>query len=222
MVLSAVLHWLCSQSIFLVSIRFDHHAMEFPDQKCLNRDGLSYSSMTSCTDEFLTCGYSPTAILSTICVGAAMLAFLLVAERFKFKDGGMPVTGSCSAAISAACHSYEGNQLGQSDTEQGDRFSVHTTPLQVSEDVEDSGLLDAGELDAACRPVQWGDMGFYTELTGGLVRGKAGKFSGNASLVTRGRRVGHCGFSSPKVKTPVKGGLYAGSLSSQQENIGSS
>jgi hypothetical protein len=209
MVLSAVLHWLCSQSIFLVSIHFNHSALENPDQTCNESISPLYDDPYACTSEYLSCGYSPVAIFSTICVGAAMLGFLLVIGCFRFKNGGMPVAGSCSAAISAACHSTGGDQLGESKMQRGDRLGLHKVPLLASEEAEEGGSLEAGELDAACRPVQWGDMGLYTELAEGLAGVEVGAFSSDASLVQR-RRVGHCGFSSQKVGVPREGELYAG------------
>lgn len=54
-------------------------------------------------EDTTTCGYSPAVILSTLSVGAAMLA-CLVLIAFKRLKSGMPVAGSCSLAIAAACH----------------------------------------------------------------------------------------------------------------------
>src|SRR5262249_12286082 len=135
--------------------------------------------------------------------------FLLVAERFRFKIGGMPVAGSCSAAISAACHSTGGDRLGESKIQGSDGLSSYNVPPLASEEVEEGGSLEAGGLDAACRPVRWGDMGIYTESAEGLAGGKVDTFSRGTSLVKR-RRVGHCGFSSQKVGVPHEGELYAG------------
>ena len=119
-----------------------------------------------------------------------MLAFLLVTGRFRFKNGGMPIAGSCSAAISAACHSTgESNEI----------------PLPAFEEAEEGGLLEVGGLEAAFRPLRWGDMGVYSELAEDLAGEEV-----DASLVKR-RRVGHCGFSSQKVGVPGEGELYAGS-----------
>lgn len=50
-----------------------------------------------------TCGYSPAAIVSTVSVGVAMMACLIL-MAFKRLKSGMPVAGSCSLAIAAACH----------------------------------------------------------------------------------------------------------------------
>lgn len=55
-------------------------------------------------DDTTTCGYSPAATVSTLFVGGAMVA-CLVLLAFKRLKSGMPVAGSCSLAIAAACHS---------------------------------------------------------------------------------------------------------------------
>ena len=96
MALSGLLHWLVSQSIFLVAIaRYD-------------RDGnpvRAYSSAagSSFQGEYLTCGYSPVAILGVILVGIVMVAVLLAQGLRRFAPG-IPLVGTCSAAIAAACH----------------------------------------------------------------------------------------------------------------------
>lgn len=98
MAVSAVLHWLVSQSIFLVSIdRYDWKGEQVV-RSIPQSDGSDVVSK-----EFLTCGYSPLAILCVIMLGVGLLiAFLLVGLR-RFAPG-IPLAGSCSAAISAACH----------------------------------------------------------------------------------------------------------------------
>ncbi|KGO39900.1 Peptidase C78, ubiquitin fold modifier-specific peptidase 1/ 2 [Penicillium expansum] len=88
LVVSAVLHWLVSQSFFFVQvIPFDRHGVP---QK-------------SYPDVLVTCGYSPVAIIFGIIVGGFLpiVAVLLGLRRFR---SHMPLAGQCSAAISAACH----------------------------------------------------------------------------------------------------------------------
>ncbi|KAE8318728.1 hypothetical protein BDV41DRAFT_560561 [Aspergillus transmontanensis] len=86
MTFSALLHWLLSQSLFVVGI--ESYTANF------QRDP---------TRDFITCGYSPPAILSAILVGVAMVVWL-VGFSFRRLESGMPVAGSCSLAIAAACH----------------------------------------------------------------------------------------------------------------------
>ncbi|DAA77384.1 TPA_exp: Uncharacterized protein A8136_6644 [Trichophyton benhamiae CBS 112371] len=85
MTTSGILHWLISQSFFLVGI-------EAYDQN-LQRDPASDISV---------CGYSPIAIVCSISLGTAMIS-CLVGLGFKPFKSAMPVAGSCSLAIAAAC-----------------------------------------------------------------------------------------------------------------------
>ena len=82
---SAFLHWLCSQSIFLVSIAVN-------DAK---NDGDIV--------KFSTCGYSPLAILGMTIMGIFMILVAFTVGNREFKSRA-PAVGSCSASISAMCH----------------------------------------------------------------------------------------------------------------------
>ena len=83
---AAVLHWLLSQSIFLVKIEvFDPYHNFVPD------GGI------------LTCGFSLYALFITLIVAAVMLiAFFIIGLRPL--DTIMPFAGNSSLAVSAACH----------------------------------------------------------------------------------------------------------------------
>lgn len=86
MVISGALHWLVSQSIFLARITvFDN----------LNREDQRWSVST--------CGYSSIAIATVLFVGSGALLFAN-ATGFRRYPAGMPLAGSNSAVISAACH----------------------------------------------------------------------------------------------------------------------
>ena len=83
---ASVLHWLVSQSIFVVRINaLDPYHQ--PDE---------YGSISGN-------GYSAYALVIVIILGGVML-LALVLNGFRKLDPGMPVVGSCSLAISAACH----------------------------------------------------------------------------------------------------------------------
>lgn len=83
---SSVLHWLVSQSIFLARVNVvDSQNLEVVDA------GLS------------TCGYSPIAIIFAIILGS-VIVLVGIANGLRKARVGMPLVGSCSAAISAACH----------------------------------------------------------------------------------------------------------------------
>ena len=53
-----------------------------------------------------TCGYSPMAMIVIIILGS-IVVLLGIFNGFRKARGGMPLAGSCSAAISAACHPPE-------------------------------------------------------------------------------------------------------------------
>lgn len=82
---SATLHWLISESIFLV--RVDYYQQGEQDES------LSFSRT----------GYSPLPILIVLVLGITMLT-VLVAHAFRKLSSPMPVVGSCSVAIASACH----------------------------------------------------------------------------------------------------------------------
>ena len=86
-ILSGVLHWLVSQSLFLVNIQEYDNDSESIDEN---------NSITAL-------GYSCIAIITTIMLGSITIA-VGIAMGFRRYEGGMPLAGSCSAAISAACH----------------------------------------------------------------------------------------------------------------------
>lgn len=86
LIASSTLHWFVSQSIFLARIKvFDSQGVEITDV------GIS------------TCGYSPMAIMSVIILGS-IIVLVGIANGFRELSHKMPLAGSCSAAISVACH----------------------------------------------------------------------------------------------------------------------
>lgn len=100
LVLSGALHWLVSQSLFLASI-----TTELRDGRTLAEDTVS------------TCGYSPIAMVLTLSVGCLMLVGIVGVGFWKV-SADLPIVGSCSAAISAACHPPPGQE------------NAHLLPLQ--------------------------------------------------------------------------------------------
>lgn len=90
---SGLLHWLISQSIFLVFLEVYWNPVE---EGLENRD----TDMSNNT----TCGWSPPGLVSVIIVGGVMIIFLVATGFQRLSSETMPVAGSCSAAISAACH----------------------------------------------------------------------------------------------------------------------
>ena len=86
---SSTLHWFVSQSIFLARVNvIDSTGAEVPKV------------------EISTCGYSPMAMIVVIILGS-IVVLLGICNGFRKARVGMPLAGSCSAAISAACHPPE-------------------------------------------------------------------------------------------------------------------
>jgi len=96
LIVSAVLHWLVSQSIFVVFVQ------------SYGTDG-AFNGNPDGDAAIYTCGFSPSAILTTIIVGSVVLC-LGIANGFRQYKPGIPLAGSCSAAISAACHPPPGDE----------------------------------------------------------------------------------------------------------------
>ena len=84
--ISAILHWLVSQSIFLAVVTI-------------------YDELGDLKSNFAvsTCGFSPIAMIYVVIVGVVLAIGILVLGWMKL-DSGVTVVGSCSAAISAACN----------------------------------------------------------------------------------------------------------------------
>ena len=111
-ILSGILHWLVSQSLFLVEVRsFNGKGVEDAEY------GLT------------ALGYSCIAIIFTILLGSLTIGIGL-AMGFRRYDGGMPLATSCSAALSSACHqptkdidaAFGAVQWGVPEGDTGDTF----------------------------------------------------------------------------------------------------
>ncbi|KAL4882211.1 hypothetical protein BJY04DRAFT_50215 [Aspergillus karnatakaensis] len=91
LVFYTALHWLISQSLFYI---------EFQPFNIYNQQQGRESSL----------GYSPIAIFCAIIVGSVMVC-LLIGLGLRKLPSRMPLAGSCSLAISAACHPPNGEDL---------------------------------------------------------------------------------------------------------------
>ena len=165
MVISAVLHWLVSQSIFLVV--FDYYSNEG-------------SSDPSLGQEIIRCGFSPLAILMIVIVGFLILLVAITTGFSRYPEVGMPLAGSCSLAISAACHPPPNDD-------------------RPSEKPVMWGALKEGVADT--------DIGEEHSLFRPLDSQQASSVNAEGPEMTK---VGHCTFTSLPVEEPVKGELYAG------------
>ena len=88
---SSVLHWIVSQSILLARVNV------------IDSTGSEVSGLGTST-----CGYSPMAMIFVIILGS-IVVLLGICFGFRKSRGGMPLAGSCSAAISTAYHPPEGD-----------------------------------------------------------------------------------------------------------------
>jgi hypothetical protein len=88
MALSGILHWLVSQSIFLVDIDYRRHL------------GSEDAWVTDQSE--LSCGYSPLAIIFTLISGVLMLVAVAGFGSIRLRSN-MPVVANSSSAIAAAC-----------------------------------------------------------------------------------------------------------------------
>jgi hypothetical protein len=182
MALSAFLHWLVSQSFFLVSLTTD------PFAYVENKGYLEISRKR----ELFTAGYSLMAILTTIGVGFCMVLIAVLIGFRKHKNGFMPVAGTCSAAISAACHLK---------AFQDEDCSDHSAPFSTS--MRESNKREIAS-EAALLPLQWGvTHASSTKMPPGVE---------NIEGLKIGPHIGHCSFSSRQVQMAeesLEGGLYA-------------
>lgn len=92
LLVSGLLHWLVSQSIFLARIA------------ALRNDGVEDE-----VNSVSTCGWSPIAMIGVLFIGAIFILTTVAISCRKYTLG-MPLVRSNSAAISAACHPPEGDQ----------------------------------------------------------------------------------------------------------------
>ena len=106
--LSVILYWLVSQSLFLARVA-SYDSIREEDK----------SEMKS------TIGYSCIAIISVIIVALGIL------NGFPRYRSGMPLVGSCSAAISVACHASDSPVFAVSTHRNLNRSWNHS-PLELS------------------------------------------------------------------------------------------
>ena len=100
LIFSGFIHWLISQSIFLVVIEYRH----------FDYQSDSWTRKLSDIDKtFSGCGFSPLAIVILSVTIGVMFVALMITACWRLKTT-MPLAGNCSAAIAAACHISAGEQ----------------------------------------------------------------------------------------------------------------
>lgn len=141
---STLLHWLASQSVFTVSLVDGGDAGEAGAA----RDDISGKETAAPaaeqSDRFFGCGFSPLAMALLLVALLALLACLLAAALPRFKTG-MPVVGSCSAAIAAACRPHPRR-------EEAGAVSSESASCKGLPD----GAIDCSEEDISASPLSWG------------------------------------------------------------------
>ena len=98
LVLSGTLHWLVSQSVFLALVNWYNNGKldENSIEAMFTEDHGVYQGVS-------TLGYSCIAIITVITLGGIVVLVGILHGFRKYKPG-VPLAGSCSAVISAACH----------------------------------------------------------------------------------------------------------------------
>ncbi|KAI4948952.1 hypothetical protein J4E91_005414 [Alternaria rosae] len=116
MVISGILHWLVSQSIFLIAIDF-YDAFGNPAAR---------PPPGNIAWDYKTLGYSPSGAIAVLVLGGLLVISIITAGYIPYKRG-MPLAGSCSMAISAACHPIEQVDGGENIAEKKLQWGVVNT-----------------------------------------------------------------------------------------------
>jgi hypothetical protein len=102
----ALLHWLASQSIFVVSVEWwANVSRTVPESTEMEVGEWGRDDW----HDFATCGYSPLALFIFIIFAAVFLVVMVGVGR-RWLEEGIPVVGSCSLGIAAACHVDTGEE----------------------------------------------------------------------------------------------------------------
>ncbi|CAM1509531.1 Fc.00g032700.m01.CDS01 [Cosmosporella sp. VM-42] len=104
LLMSILIHWMLSQSIFVVSVEAFQDKYYYGDRDS-NGNYFDYFNDYSAS---ITCGYSPVAIFSVILTSLVMFGAVIITGFLRLPTG-IPVVGSCSLAIAAACHQTDGS-----------------------------------------------------------------------------------------------------------------
>jgi hypothetical protein len=96
LVLSTLLHWFLSQSIFMVKIQ-TYNKDGTPSVWNRDNDYVDYS-------QIINCGYSPIPLILSVVASGILLITAFIFMFRRFPAGSPPVVSTCSTAVSAACH----------------------------------------------------------------------------------------------------------------------
>ncbi|GKZ57347.1 hypothetical protein AnigIFM49718_002657 [Aspergillus niger] len=169
MVASMLLHWLVSASLFYVQI-----------------NAIDTMGDTGYAAQLIACGYGPIAIVFALILGGVMTCTVVGLGMRRFASH-MPIAGSCSAAISAACHPSGGEEHALKPIIWGATSMAAVQPkggADTDETISDHDLEDRGEPE----------IGGYSPLSSEST-GQDGSY-------------GHCSFTSEEVIDPDPSRLY--------------
>ncbi|USP77721.1 uncharacterized protein yc1106_04995 [Curvularia clavata] len=108
---STLLHWLSSQSLFVVSVQVYNMYGQHNSHQCVHWEEALGSNwfqnndnpaLITCGADFITLAYCPLGILLSVLVAIGLAIGMVVLGMKKLSPA--PVVGSCSAAIAASCH----------------------------------------------------------------------------------------------------------------------
>ncbi|PKY07948.1 hypothetical protein P168DRAFT_331255 [Aspergillus campestris IBT 28561] len=179
---SAALHWLISQSLFFVAI-IPH----------------SIDGTPTPNSERVTCGFSPLSIIFAMSLGVLMVGAILALGMRRFKSN-IPLAGSCSAAISAACHPLSDDEHALRPIMWGEVQIPRAEPASLPLGTNEETGTSESELDARGREARR-DQSIQESGVSLLVRDDMSDDSGAS--------YGHCSFTSHEVITPSPLRRYA-------------
>lgn len=99
---SVILHWFISQSIFLARIALYSGGAPAPVEQVMNME--TYKNFEITGSVFSGVGFSDTALQGSIGWGATLVGVSIIVGFIFTYPRGLPVGGTNSAVISAACH----------------------------------------------------------------------------------------------------------------------
>ncbi|KAI9888351.1 MAG: hypothetical protein M1814_000558 [Vezdaea aestivalis] len=114
LIMSSLLHWLFSRSLFFVNIVFYNSRGQSFRQMSTKKTQASSTSLpvfnkTGAYDDTIPdpataiCVYSPLAIVISASLATALIIFGIL-HGFRRYPRGMPLAATCSASLAAACH----------------------------------------------------------------------------------------------------------------------
>ena len=145
-----------SQSVFLVRIAFYKDGKPYnADFESYNTQWLDRSQIKRISHNILTgIGYSDMALLATISCSVGLLVICRLITGFRMYVRGLPLGGTNSAVISAACHLQYENEEAELDVD------IAKRPLQWGVTVR-GGTDKIGHLSFSDREVEEPEIGHF-------------------------------------------------------------